>query len=157
MKTCFTLLFAAIIFVSWTNSNDCRIFDFGSSPESVMKMETAIFMKKESISHNLIGLTFVEHGNTSNYLYTYTFHNAKLNGLKIKKLSATGDNSLINVLSDYRAAYSRYNANCGVKIKEKAKEFGLKSFSVDMNNKKVFVNMIKDSEEYYLVENIIQK
>ena len=158
MKKCFTILFAAIIFVSWTNSEDCRIFSFGSSPESVMNNETAIFMRKELISHNLVGLTFVEHGATSNYVFTYTFHNGKLNGLKSKKLSNIGDNSMINVLNDYRACFAKYNSNCGAKIKEKTdKEFGLKSFSVEMKNKKIFVNMVKDCEEYFLVENIIAR
>jgi hypothetical protein len=158
MKIRFILLFAIISCVSWTKSNDCRIFDFGSTPENVIKKETAIFLREENISHNLTGLTFVEHGPSSNYLFTYTFHNGKLNGLKSKKFSTIGDNSMLNALTDYRAAYSRYSANCGVKIKEKFdKEFGLKSFSLEMKNKKVFVNITKDSEEFFLVENIIQK
>src|SRR5207248_1166513 len=100
----------------------------------------------------------VEHGTNSNYLHTYTFHNGKLNGLKSKKLSIVGDNSMINALSDYRVAFLKYNSICGVKIKEKVeKEFGLKSFSLEMKNKKIFVKMIKESEEYFLVENILQK
>jgi hypothetical protein len=159
MRRFIALSLVLVLCISWTNSSDCRIFNFGSTPEQVMDKETALFMKKENLSHNLIGLTFVEHGNVANYLHTYTFHNGKLNGLKSKKLSAVGDNSMINALNDYQSAYTRYkSSNCGVKIKEKIdNELGLKSFSLEITNKKIFVNMIIDSGEYFLVENILQK
>jgi hypothetical protein len=159
MKTCYTILLSAILLLSWTNSNDCRNFNFGSSSEIVMKKETAIFMKRELLSHNLIGITFIEHGSDANYLHTYTFHSDRLNGLKTKKLSLIGDNSMMNALYDYRQALIKYSTNCcGAKIKEKTdKEFGLRSFSLEMKNKKIFVNLIQERGEYFLVESILKK
>ncbi|MFL5728877.1 MAG: hypothetical protein ACJ75J_05245 [Cytophagaceae bacterium] len=123
-----------------------------------MSRETAIFMKKEEVSHNLVGLTFVEHTSNANFLHTYTFHNGKLNGLKSKKLSTIGDNSYVNALSDFREAFARYNSNCSVKIKEKTdSQSGLKSFALEMKTKKIFVNMVHENSEYFLVESVLQK
>ena len=158
MKRSLIIIFTAIIFLSFTKSTDCRNFNFGTSSEIVMKSETSIFMKKELLAHNLVSITFIELAPTANYLHIYTFHNNKLNGLKTKKFSLTGDNSMMNVMSDYREAYIKYTKDCNAIIKEETeKKFGLKSFSLEVKNKKVFVKMVRESQDYFLVESILQK
>jgi hypothetical protein len=154
MKTFLCLLIPFLL--SSTKAFDCRYFDFGATPEMILKGETATFISKENLAHNLKGISFVEHLDSASYMFTYTFHQDKLNGLKIKKISITGENTMINALADYKAAYTRYNALCGGKLVEKT-DNGLKAFTVEQTNKKIFVNITRESEDFFLTENIIKK
>jgi hypothetical protein len=159
MKKYLLLLLAPTLFFSWINSFDCRTFNFGATPEMIIKGETAILLKEEVLAHNLKGVSFVENKDEANYILTYTFHLNKLNGLKIKKMSLTGDNTMIAALEDYKNAVSRYNATCASTplVEKRDKITGLKFFEIEQSNKKIFVNIIKESEEFFLTENIIKK
>jgi hypothetical protein len=155
------IIFLSIPFflLSFTNTFDCRNFNFGVSPETIIKGETAILLKEEVLAHNLKGVSFVETKEEANYILTYTFHLNKLNGLKIKKMSLTGDNTMMTAIEDYKAAFARYNATCGSTpiVEKRDKVSGLKFFEIEQANKKIFVNVVNESEEFFLTENIIKK
>ena len=157
--TKYLFLVIPFLFFSWTKSFDCRNFNFGASPEMVLKGETATLISQENLAHNLKGISFAEFKDGANYIITYTFHHNLLNGLKIKKMSLTGDNTMLNALEDYKAAYARYNATCAThKIVEKTdKTNGLKGFEITYTNKKIFVNIVKESQDFFLTENVIKK
>jgi hypothetical protein len=162
MKKYFLLLIPVLLFsftFSWTQSFDCRTFNFGATPEMILKGESAVLLKEEVLAHNLKGISFVENKDEANYILTYTFHLNKLNGLKIKKMSLTGDNNMMTAMEDYKVAFARYNANCGTTplVEKRDKVSGLKFFEIEQTNKRIFVNIIKESEEYFLTENIIKK
>jgi hypothetical protein len=161
MKKYILLLIIPVMFVSWTWTQpaDCRTFNFGATPEMILKGETAVYLNQEDLAHNLKGISFAEFKDGANYVLTYTFHHNLLNGLKIKKMSLTGDNTFINAMEDYKAAHARYSAgDCGKRIVDKTdKTNGLKAFEISFTNKKVFVNIINESGDYFLTENIIKK
>jgi hypothetical protein len=160
MKKYVITLLLPFLFLSWTwtQPNDCRTFNFGATPEMILKGETAVFLSQEDLAHNLKGISFAEFKDGANYILTYTFHHGLLNGLKIKKMSLTGDNTFINALEDYKAVLNRYNATCGNRIVEKIdKTNGLKAFEISYTNKKIFVNIVNESGDYFVTENIIKK
>jgi len=156
MKYLFALL--TLVSFSFTNvSRDCRHFSFGDAIETVRATESLEFVKEEMLSHNLKGLTFVEFEDESIVLYTYTFHFEKLNGLKIKKVARYGDNSYLNAYNNYKEALTRYTSDCDAHIQESVEDKGLRSFHFTSNNKKVYVMMQEENEDYYMVENIFKK
>lgn len=149
------LSFTAFSFVS--NNKDCRNSSFGDSPEAVRANETASFVKEEMLLHNLKGLSFTETKGDAIYLYTYTFHLGKLNGLKIKKMSRSGDNTYLYAYGNYVEALSKYSSNCDIKIKERHQNEGLRSFHTISSRSKIYVMMQKELQDIYLVENIFKK
>jgi hypothetical protein len=152
------LALLTLLSLSFTNVNrDCRNFSFGDAIETVRANESLEFVKEEMLSHNLKGLTFVEFEAYAIVLYTYTFHFEKLNGLKVKKLARYGDNSYLNAYNNYKAALTRYSSDCEAHIKEKVEDKGLRSFHFTSNNKKVYVMMQEENDDYFMVENIFKK
>ncbi|MBX9850889.1 MAG: hypothetical protein K2X86_03940 [Cytophagaceae bacterium] len=153
----YLLIILCFISFSFSTDKECRNFDYGVSPENVKANETAAFVKEEVLLHNLKALTFAEYKPEANYLCTYIFHCNKLNGVKIKKMSTTGDNSLLNAMSNYSEALAKYNANCEFKIKEKIADKGLKSFHTTSHNSKIYVMIVEENHDFFLVESIFKK
>lgn len=149
------LSFSAFSFVS--NHKDCRNSSFGDSPQAVRSAETAQFVNEEMLLHNLKGLTFSEIKDDGIYLYTYTFHLNKLNGLKIKRMDRNGENSYLTAYNSYLETLSRYKSDCNAHIKEKIEDEGLRSFRVTSTRTKAYVMMQRELQDIFLVENIFKK
>jgi hypothetical protein len=157
MKYLYLLLLSFVVFSFTAEEKDCRHFNFGSSLQTVKSKETANFLKEEVLLHNLKALTFVEHKLDASYLYTYTFHCETLTGLKIKNMSIQGDNSFVNADENYRKAKNKYSLSCEVKIKETVGDKGLKSFQVTSPKRKIYVMMVQENHDFFLVEKIFKK
>jgi hypothetical protein len=157
MKYLYLVLMSLTIFSFTTEEKECRNFNFGARLQTVKSNETANFIKEEVLLHNLKSLTFVEHKPEASYLYTYTFHSETLTGLKIKNMSSEGDNSFINADNNYKKAKNKYSLNCELKINEIAGDKGLKSFQVTSPKSKIYVMIVQENQDFYLVENILKK
>jgi hypothetical protein len=157
MKYLYLILMSFPIFSFTTEEKDCRHFNFGSSLQTVKSKETANFLNEEILLHNLKALTFVEHKAEASYMYTYTFHCEMLTSLKIKNMSTEGDNSFLNADENYRKAKDRYSLSCEVKIKETVGDKGLKSFQVTSPKRKIYVMMVQENQDFYLVEKFFRK
>jgi len=157
------LAFAVLILSSFTFSDsDCRTFSFGVTEAEVMKGEKGNFIGTSELIHNLKGLTFLDYENDGVYFHTYIFHNGSLYGLKSKKASLTGNDTKLNAVKEYEESLKKYNSACEkeqiTETKDKSIDSGdLKCFTVSFPNKTIFVNIEKESTEYFLVETTMQK
>jgi len=159
IKKYFYFAIVVLITSSFTTEieKECRNSSFGATIQTVKLNETAIFVKQENILHNLKSLTFVDYGVEANYIYTYTFHSEKLTGLQIKKTSISGDNSFMNAADDYNTVIDKYNLNCKIKIKEAVSDQGLKSFKLTSPKREIYVMVVRENQDFFLVEKIFKK
>lgn len=151
------LTFFAFSFTTNIETYDCRRFNFGVTPELVKATEDLQLIREENLNHNLTGLTYAEFLPNVTVLYTYTFHLGKLNGMKVKKVNPTGDNSYLYAYNNYKESLAKYSDECDVKIKESTGDMGLRSFHVTYGKKKVYVMMQRENQDIFLVENIFKK
>ena len=155
-------LFAVLVLASFTTSeSDCRNFSWGTPEAEIMKGETANYIGESELIHNLKGLTFLDYQTDGIYFHTYIFHNGGLYGLKTKKASLTGNDTKLNAVKEYDEYLKKYQSSCikGQLTESKDHSIGenLDCFSVSYPNKTVFVNIQKESTEYFLMETTMQK
>ena len=156
------LILAVVVLASFTFSDsDCRNFSFGTTEAEVMKNANGNFVGKSELIHNLKGLTFLNYEADGIYFNTYIFHNGGLYGLKTKKASLTGNDTKLNAVKEYDESLKKYNSSCIkeqiTETKDKSVDQDLKCFTVSYPNKTIFVNIEKESTEYFLVETTMQK
>ncbi len=161
-KLIFAVLVVLVVLASYTSAEyDCRNFNFGVSEATVRSQEQGNFIGEKPLIHNLRGLTFIDYQPDAIYFHTYIFHNGGLYGLKTKKASLSGNDTKINALKEYDETLKKYYSSCIkgqlTESKDHSSDKDLNCFTVTYPNKTVYVNIEKESTEYFLTETTMQK
>lgn len=135
-------------------AQDFRNAKWGDSPEVVLKNETLAFVNKTT-TNKIMHLNFVEFTNEEVYLtHSYMFYNNQLIGVKTKTAFLTKDNSKYNVEQLYNKTYQSYLEKYQTLNEEK--ENNVSKFNVVLRDKKIYVEMKREENEYFLVESIMK-
>ncbi len=144
---------------------DCRKFYFGATMDEVKKGETLRFVKDEPLIHNVQGLIFMEMTDTAMLVYTYTFYQKKLNGMRIKYQSKIGNDDIMTATKVYENLLNKYRAIAQGKIDDKKGQFvqdkvdaqNLRSFTIRYQNKYYSVALVKEYEAFFVTEDVKKK
>lgn len=139
-------------------SQDFRNAHWGDLPDSIKKYETAVFMSEESMDKHLSTQSFFEFKDKNIATYIYLFRDKKLYGVRCKISNLDGENSKYKALNMYTEFYEKYKALYPESISEKPSDSeGLKSFEIRLPNKKIYVNVKKENQDYFLYESFFKQ
>jgi len=148
----FTVGFFLVLITA--KAQDFRNANWGDSPEEVFKKETLALVNKTT-NNKIMHLNFVQFTESDVYLtYSYMFYNNQLIGVKTKTAYLTKDNSRYNVEQLYNQTYRSYQEKYQNLNEEK--ENNVSKFNIVLKDKKIYVEMKGEANEYFLVESIMK-
>ncbi|MFN3404682.1 MAG: hypothetical protein ACK40G_11340 [Cytophagaceae bacterium] len=155
MKT--VVIFFLTLFFYNANCQDFRNVNWGDSPDEVKRKESAGLLKETPNSAKGVeNLTYVEFTQSDlYYTYTYVFHENKLIGVRIKT-AFLNENSKFKAMNSYTEIYGAYQAKYENVKEEKKSNDEFKSFNVTLKDKKIYVGVKKENNEFFLTESIFK-